>query len=415
MKNNRTLPILVFALIGVIYWLTQNPFVSFGDSVGVLYYASQGFDLDTNATSHFLYLNVCAFLLLPGWGNPVAVLTGASIVFALLALFRLYQLLQLTGIRSSTAAMIVLMMALSFTWWRQAVTIEVYAMSSWIAMEILLAMGKNYWLGEWKRAWQVAIWMGIALLTHIQFLLLIPAVMLYWWWGKGRSIFQKFGPLLLMLLISSPLILIPLVFDTHPISEVFFDAGYQDQVLGIDVGSLVMGSLRSLGYLLYNFHVFVPLLLVGLWKNWKIHNRWTFLLLLAAAPIWAFAMRYNVTDNYVFFLLPYFILCALSGPGWEWVGEKLKPIWIRLGLAICLSPILYFTAWQIAAQIPRFQQFAEPKAYKGGLQYYFWPGQSQSADPLQLAREIRSGEREPIPDFDRYDLVLRYLGRTEDK
>ncbi|MEM7372324.1 MAG: DUF2723 domain-containing protein [Bacteroidota bacterium] len=408
MAKNRYLTWMIFGLIGLIYWLTKNPFLSFGDSIGVLYYASLGFDWATNATSHFLYLNLCHILILPQIGNPVSLLTGLSIVFAMGCLYRLYLLIDLASGKQSIALITSLIFAVSFSWWRQAVTIEVYSMSMWIAMEIFWAMGQDVLQEENKRSWQVAIWMAVAMLTHIQFLLLLPAVGMYWMRGE-KNWKQRLGPIGLFALLVSPLFLLPILLQTHPLSAIFFDHAYQGQVLQMDIKNLFFGGLRSIGYLIYNFHVFLPLLVWGIWINWKKRRAWTLLLLLAAAPIWGFAMRYNVTDSYVFFLLPYLVLCILGADGVGWLEEKIRPLWLRVALTICLSPLMYLCAWQVAEQIPRLQIFAEPKAYKGGLRYYFWPGQSQSADPIQLAREIHEEKRPTIPDFDRYELVVKYL------
>lgn len=409
MVKNPYVQLLVFGLIFLIYWLSKNPYLSFGDAIGVVYYASLGFDWATNATSHFLYLNLCHVLIAPELGNPVSVLTGLSIFFSMLCLYRLYQLIELSSGDRPTALVLVAIFAVSFTWWRQAITVEVYSMSMWLAMEILWTMGKDVLQGEYRRSWQVAIWMALAILTHIQFILLLPAVLVYWIQAARPQWSRMFPPLGMFAVLVSPLFLLPHFLETHSLSAIFFDHAYQDQVLQFDLGSLFMGALRSIGYLLYNFHVFVPLLLLGVWQSWKKRRYWTILLLLAAAPIWGFAMRYNVTDNYVFFLLPYLVLMILGSEGIGWFSETIKALWLRLALAFCLSPLMYVCAWQVAEQIPRLQIFAEPKAYKGGLRYYFWPGQSHSVDPLQLARDIHAGKKEPIPDFDRYELVVKYL------
>lgn len=413
MKSKIPIHWYIFGVIATIYWFSRNPYVSFGDSIGFLYYASLGFDLATNSTSHFLYQNICHLLLLPEIGNPVDVLTASSIFFMLACLYRMYQLILITGRSQIDACLSVIVMALGFTCWRQAGTIEVYAMCLWLGAEILLAMGKDVYEKKSKRIWQVAIWMGLALLTHIQFLLLIPAAVLYWSWGRQTSLWQKMGPFFLMLLVSSPLLILPLVFDTHPVSSVFSDQSYQTQVFQIELKSLLIGGLRSLGYLIYNFHVFLPILLIGVWKSWQSQRFWTLLLLLAAAPLWGFAMKYTVTDNYVFFLLPYLSLCILGSAGWTAFTQLIKPFVLRIALVFCIGPLLYVSAWQIAEEIPALQTFAIPKQYKGGLRYYFWPGQSHSTDPLQLAQDIQEGKREMIPDFDRYEQVLEYLQLLE--
>ncbi|MEM7655994.1 MAG: DUF2723 domain-containing protein [Bacteroidota bacterium] len=487
-------------LLAAIYLMTRNPFASFGDSLGMLYHASLGVDWATNATSHFLYVNFCALSLkLLPFLDQVLVLSLISWAFALLSLHRFGQLLKLAGSSEGLAAFLLLVMGLSFTWWRQAVMIEVYTLSCWVGLSVVWAMVKDELASQKKnqQAWLIGLWLGLALLAHIQFVLLTPVIGWHFWRRRASGISPALGTIGVTILVSSPLWILPLLLGTHSLKAVFFDQGYQDQVLQTDLASLVKGSLRSLGYLLYNFHVWVALIAWGLWKNWQKNRYWLWLAGLGGGPLWVFAMRYDVTDNYVFFLFPYFLLWLAVGAGIKGQGsgnreqgssplaeEDLRegeggwgmnseqgaeskeqgsqpkavprvenparreggrrgrkpktrnkdqrfpmlgislrltgievpffrnqpiPLWLILATALCLSPLVYATAWKVAEQVPSVQEFAEPKAYKGGVRYYLWPGQAYSPDPLKLAKAIYLGEQLPNPDFDRYPITIAYL------
>ncbi|MDX2245409.1 MAG: DUF2723 domain-containing protein [Bacteroidia bacterium] len=400
------------------YLLTRNPHPGFGDSLGFLYHAEKGFDLATNATSHFLYINFSHLLTrcLP-FLESVTVLSLLSVVFALLAMERLYQLVLAVNKTPVAAASAVLMMAFCFTWWRQAVTIEVYTFYCAGVLQVFVLVVRDVFSGEYRRMPQTGLWLGLSVLTHIQTLLLVPFYLYYLWRGKSKKK-QAAGSLLIFAGLGSILILLPAVYDLNPVEAVFFDNRFGSEVLGIDPLTLLKGSLRSLGYLLYNFHVFTPLIIHGIILAWKQDRQLFKLLGLAALPVWLFAMRYNVTDNYVFFLVPYFVLAVFSSLSFKNIYDKIQSQTtqnIAILLPFIVSPLVYFFIWKTALQIPAMQEFAAPKAYKGGLAFYLWPGQTFAPDPLELARKIHAGEVPPIEDFERYPMALQTYLLTRQK
>jgi hypothetical protein len=425
--------ILIFGCLALIYLLTQNPYAGFGDGLGFLYYGERDFYWETNATSHFLYtnLNHLVLILLP-FLPPARVLGGMSTLFALLALFQLYLLVWELQRNRLLAVLAVVMMGLSFSWWRQAVSIEVYALNGFLVMRMVLLLVRSAWRPFGRSQWQIGFWYGLALLTHIQNILLLPLFLYHLWHGFSRRQKGTGWSLLVGLLLTSVLFLPPLLAETNSIRAIFFDRQFGDAVLGLDLGATARGFVRSLGYLVYNFHVFLPLLLWGLVRWWREENIGVFLkgagggtdkpqalslLLLGTALLfWLFAMRYDVTDNYVFFLYPYFVIVALGIGGCKALlnrWSRLRPE-ILLGFCLLLSPLFYGGGSYVLTQVKAVQTWAQPKAFKGGVYYYFWPGRSQAPDPLQLAREIREGQREAIPDFDRYEMALEYLEWQEE-
>ena len=399
-------------LVVIIYLWTRNPHPEFGDSLGFILSALEGFDLNTNASSHFLYVNFCylCVLALP-FLPPIWIVSMVSVVFGLMALVLLYQLLRTIHIQVEAALIATGVFAMAFSWWRQVVIIEVYSFHMCLFLGSLKYLLKDWMANESKNVWRVSFWLGMALWAHIQHLLLLPLFMYYLLSRKDAVGFRKILPISAFLIFLAVLLIIPLFTQLHPISAVFFDNRSQGAVLGVEWSSLGNGILRSIAYLLYNFHVFIPLILHGIWLCWKKNHQLFYLLLLGVVlPYWGFAMRFNVSDNYVFFLAPYvglIVFCGISLKYWMnqlTMGKYISVLWL---IPLIISPIFYVSSLHIARKFPQARSFAETKIYKGGLAYYLWPGRSDAPDPLQLAKQIQAKEIENIPDFERQDHALK--------
>ena len=405
----------ILFIICVFYALNRARFPGFGDSLGFLLFGVKGFDFATNATSHFLYANFNHIAIsLFSFINPVTVLTWVSILFSLGCAFILYKGAFLITKNPFISGIVTFLMAFSFTWWRQSIMIEVYAFYCFWVLISLYFMLSDLFQQEDNHVIKVGISLGLGILTHIQAILFLPVFGLYLWQvkkNKKKSIFFSIGGFLLAI---SPLFLLPIWLKTHSISSVFFDNQYQDAVLSFHFPDLIKGGIRSIGYLFYNFHLFAFFIFHGIWISWKKYQNLFWFGFITIAPIWGFAMRYNVSDNYVFFIIPYFILCISGGISLEEWRKKISDKALKWVLAssMIISPIFYVTAWQIAEQIPAMQNWAESKEYKGGLEYYLWPGLSNAKDPLEIAEKIYREEIPPIPDFERYPVAIEYLKYT---
>lgn len=414
--KDRLLPYLVLSAVAVQYLLTRNPHVNFGDSLGFLVFATEGWDLNTNATSHFLYnnLNHLVILLFPNW-DPVRLLTGLSTTYAILTLIQVYRAALLLHPNRLAAALATAVFGLGFTCWRQAVIIEVYSLNSLLVASMILHMLQSRGGESKDQILTVSFWYGLALLTHIQNILLLPAYLLFIWYRSVQSRKVTGIGVALLLGISSVLILLPVFLQTHSIASVFFDNQYQDTVLSLNMRDLGMGTLRSLGYLGYNFHIFFLCTGYGIWYLFRQDKKLLASAALFGLPIWLFAMRYNVSDNYVFFLTPYLVLALISTLGFAELLKRIRSSrsWVLAGSVSLIPAIVYGLILVAALQIPQIQQFDKQAQPKGGLAYYLWPGQSSSADPLELAAEIyrhsNISQESIFPGFDRYEYAIRYL------
>lgn len=388
----------------LLYGLSMNPYPEFGDSLGFVYHASIGFDWATNATSHFLYtnLNHILVLLLPFF-SPVFVLSLVSLVFGLLSVEQIRQLGLALKLKSSSALFAAAIFAVGFSWWRQVVTIEVYSMQLFWVLRMLVLMTKDEVEQQYRRGWRVSLLYGLSLLAHIQNLLLLPLWLYYYVRGRRRGV-ALVSPIMAVLLFGI-LFIPPTLRGTNTYAAIFFDRQFQGEVMQFEIMTVLKGFARSLGYMLYNFHLFLVPVGIGLWQWLQSRQAWTMALIGSALLFWGFAMRYNVNDNYVFFLMPYAVLAIAGGLGYQELAQGRK--WEPWGFLLAsLSLLVYLLTVLVAMQVPQLERWAESKAYKGGLKYYLYPGRASAPDPVKLAQQIQNGEIEAIPDFDRYEMAL---------
>lgn len=423
MAREKPLSYLTFGLLALLYLLTRARHVGFGDALGFLYHASLGWDLATNATSHFLYNNLNHLLLTLIPAPPVTVLTLASVAYAWAALIVFYRMVRLLVDDPLAALLPVLVLGTSFTWWRQAVTIEVYAFNSLLVLLMMYYATADLLARRSRHYYRVALLLGLALLTHIQNILFLPFLVAYLFFRQGANPVKGLRALGLTSLVAAYLFVPPLLWELHSLSAVFFDRQFQAAVLTFDPAVVGRGMVLGLGYFAYNFHIFLPFLVHGWWLAWRHERRLFWFFTLAYAPFWLFAMRYDVPDSYVFYLTSYIGLCfigSLSFRYWHarWPARFRPPRTslprqaLVLMAALALAPVVYYSSWRVAQTLPRARAFAAPKAYKGGLRYYLWPGMEYCTDPLDLARAIYTGDQAAIADFERYPVAISYLKHT---
>ena len=134
-------------------------------------------------------------------------------------------------------------------------------------------------------------------------------------------------------------------------------------------------------------------------------------------PYLGFAVKYNVTDNHVFFLIPYLIMVIF-------MAEGLKSMFSRWGkrsliIAVCCTVMsfpMYLLASKLAVRIPQLAQLDKQKAYKGGIAYFLNPvHRIYAEDPLKIAKEsIVEGKRPVHADEWHYDVAVAYVRKTNE-
>ncbi|MFN8397579.1 MAG: hypothetical protein U0176_23365 [Bacteroidia bacterium] len=385
--ERRWAPFAVMAAFALLYFLNRSPFVGFNDGLSFLLSASTGWDLATNATSHFLYNNLQHLLLtvLPFLPH-VLVLTSFSILCALGTLWLVYKSGRLFTQSQAAALLPVIVLGVSFTFWQQSEIIEVYAFNGLIFMGYLHLALRDIVAGTRRYAMVVSALLGLGLLTHIQHILSIP-FFLVWIWGRNPlSIAKRLLAMVPWMALGSLLFILPAVTGLNTWQSVFFESKFQDELLGMDIRALLKGVALGLGMLAYNF----LLLWIPIGRGWRRlwrEKRKTFLwLALLGLPYLGFAMKYAVNDNHVFYLCFHFVLLL---PLAIWADARDRKSFKWLFPAAFVLPILVYaaTTW-MAPLVPALRHYDEAKAYKGGVTHLLWPGKAWAKDPLELAKAL---------------------------
>lgn len=445
-------PIRVALLVlGIIYWFGRGLHIPFGDGLGFALAATDPvLDLSTNATSHLLYqlLLYIGVRVLP-FGLPTS-LWFFSAVFALLTLWQLDGFYHQRELGLKIRVGLMLVMGLSFTFWRHAEIPEVYTLYwfclvvQWRLLFWMLDSQPKHGQWPWRRILVAVIWTGITLMVHIGHLLLIPTILLSIWIrgrksgiGLGSGMVALVGGFSIMILVASPLVLLPMWRLSLPISEalldVLFDRMHQETILIADPLGLLKGILVGAGLFAYNFGLAGLAIVVTVFS---LTNRYVrsvvsqrlvladgLLLLLGSslALHLAYVCRFGNLQVQPFYGPAYitvFILLAhllsrlpwpstvVGGAGPALTTGSLSILNLRVwtwGLLVLGQPMMYglvfgVSSWLISQpkEIPALsplKQFAEQKAYKSGLAYYLLPWQSDKSDALRIVRMISEKDR----------------------
>lgn len=387
---------VVLGIAGVVYAVNACPYGGWHDSLSYLSDAEAGFNFHANATNHFLYNNMQHFLHEMLFFLPLrGLLQTVTIIFALLTLARLYQAGRLFG-GPYAAGAATLAFAFSFTFWQQTEIIEVYAMNSYLFSSYFYLALADMTGDRRRRSALAGLYFGLALLTHIQHILALPFMLSYLVWGRDwarRTLGLAFiaGSFLFLLMMA--------YVYKDSLHSIFFDRHFGDEAMGIDLGGWSQGIGIGLLLLVYNLHLLLPLVAVGAWGFWKAHRGLMLRLLLLFLPFAGFASKFGVVDAYVFYIIPYMVLCLMAVKGINLLSERRR----RLSMiaAAVAGPLIYLTAWQVAGKVdhPKLKAYDERAAYKGGAAHLFWPGKRGvgAQDPLVLAAQWKEGD--PLPEW----------------
>lgn len=389
----RRYDLWAIAVLFAIYLIGLGTEPPYGDGTSFTLSALQGIDMDTNATSHFLYGFALRWLaVLVGESSAVfwlfPLFSAGMAVLSIVVLNKIMKILE-ASITARTIAMMVF--GLSFTFWRNAETVEVYSFNTLFCMCFAYQMVK--WSKEPKSRFFLlgSAILGVALLIHIQNILWVPA-WLFWSW----KIFQK-KPVhyilgfALLVGIASFLVVPPLLLDTNSLASIFFDHSFKDEVLSFDPKTLARGFALAAVLLLLNFALFlIPVVKGAFSRSLKPFVRIELALMFLAT--FGFAARYDVPDSYVFFIPAYAIATIYLAVGLEkviaWAGER-RIKWLYISPV--MLPVLYLSITVLAGITAKGQKLEEEKGYKGGVAFFTWPTMRGNPGTLRLPDLVDNG------------------------
>jgi len=400
-------------MAGMMYIMMQSPFVGFNDGLSFLLEAENGFSWHTNATSHFLYNNLQHILVsVLGFLPPVRVMVFFSIICSLLSLVRIYQIGRIYVGPLQVLPIPAMVLGLSFTFWQQSEIIEVYAFSNFLFLTLLYFSLKDIVAKEPRHLFLVATVMGLCILTHIQHILALPFFIYYLYRARGLGALKVAGAVALFAALASILFIVPLATGNHSISAIFFDNQFKDEVLALNMELVMTGMGKGMMFLMYNFHMFLIFIFHGWYVMWRDRRDLFWQLLIVLIPYLIFATKYSVSDNHVFFLVPYLILLGPMALSLMNLAFKLMPYmnWM-VPMMMMMSPMMYMGATMMAKDHPRFAEYQIEKAYKGGVKHLLWPGKRDAKDPLAAAKAIYQANpgTDPATIEWNYETAVKYL------
>jgi hypothetical protein len=385
--EKRGFPWLVFGGFALLYLVNRSPYVGFNDGLTFLGAAAHGFDFATNATSHFFYNNLQHVLLKVFFFLPhVLVLTLFSIVCALGTLFLVYKCARLFTENQGLALIPVVTLGISFTFWQQSEIIEVYAFNNLIFVAFLYTTLKDLFRNTRRNYLLLSILLGIGLITHIQHILSIPFFLAYLFWRNELNVSQKMLGMLPWMALMSILFILPAITHQHTWKAVFFESKFQDELLGVDAFALLKGFALGIGMLLYNFQLMLVPIGLGWRRLWRIDRPMLIWLSVLALPYLAFALKYSVNDNHVFYLCFYIVLVLPLVYSFH-LQAKTTDGYLKwfFPLGIALPVATYALATLLAPTVGALSKYDSEKAFKGGVVHLLWPGKAWAKDPLAIA------------------------------
>lgn len=178
--KDRIIICSIFAVLIFYYYFFRSSHVDFADGIDFLIGINQGFIWETDATTHFLYINTLyVFNKIIPWGTDLSHAVLFSLIFSVLTNVQLFRLVRFVTNNIWAGLAVTLLFGLSFTNWRQTEIVEVYTFNNFVFATFLYYTIVDLITHQNKNNYLVSILLGLAMLIHIQNVLLIPGWIMY--------------------------------------------------------------------------------------------------------------------------------------------------------------------------------------------------------------------------------------------
>lgn len=399
-KIKYNLHFIIFLLyIGVIYAFSTAKDPALGDSLGFTLQGYKGFDFSSNATNHVLFSNLLSLLhsIFP-FIKVHALFVSVCIISGVFSLFYLRKLLSILEVSPKSSFMCVMILGLSFTFWRQSIITEVYTFYLLFVILFIINLFKFIQGKEIRYFYYSCVLLGILFLIHIQTILFLPLCLYFLF--RNFSVLKEhviYGIVVTVLLFSA--LLIPVFMGCNTFTAIFTDNSYENSIFNFDPSIIIKSIIRNLIFLIYNFLFFSVFLFWGL-KN-KTYRDY---LLIGIIPFLIFCIKHNVSDAYVFQLVPYVFLLIFIGRGLD----HFPKIYIILPL---FFPLIYFTSYKIIQKTSLGRNFDKEKYYKGGARYMVFPPMRGNPDWDYFIHNYKEDSLYNNPDIKYLDSSIREWDR----
>jgi len=393
--------LVVLLAAGLLYGLTVAPGVLWQDNglaqLRVLRHDLRG-DLGL-ALSHPLYYGLAiGFQALP-FAESALKTNLVSAVFGAVTVAGAYLLLRLLTSLRWAAVVGAASLAVAHTFWQHCTLAEVYAVSTALLVGELLCLTRYAQTGG--RRWLVLLFLaaGLGVSNDMQAVLRLPiwGVLLIWLVARRRIGLGMLlgaigawlaGAALYLGLIASDVAAGQAVGDV--IRSALFGARYAHSVLNWHLSGRLLGN--SVLYLLLSFPTpLLALVPVGLLALRRLQPRPVAAAIGAALAIHlVWAVRYDVPDQYTFFIAAIVLLAITVGIGADrfLVAGRQRWQWWLLGLALLPAAVYVPLPW-IAERAGLSLGVARDVPYRDRYTYFLWPWKTGYHGPERFAREVQ--------------------------
>ncbi|MFQ5492447.1 MAG: protein O-mannosyl-transferase family, partial [Phycisphaerae bacterium] len=351
------------------------------------------------ALTHPLHHWLGRLAVRPGWGEPAYAVTLVSAVFAAIAVANVFGgVWTLTGSRTA-AWWSAASLATAHTFWQMATRAECYTVSAallsaeWWCVAVFARSGRARYVCA------ALLLNGLGLANHNLALLTLPLLVIVAVHGFRRGRMRP-GHLLmaagLWLIGSLPYtgLVVAQWLESGDLQSVLrsalFGRSFEGRVLGAGLSLRLVGL--SVGYIGFNFpNLLLPAAAFGAIKAGQLGIsplfRWPVLGALLVHT--GFVLRYDVPDQYMFFVPVYVLICILGGIGFAAfirspvTGPRRAFARVAVGLVI-LTPPFYAAAASIARRYDLLASVDRHKPYRDDYTYVLipWSVSEDSADRL---------------------------------
>lgn len=353
------------------------------------------------ALTHPVHYWLGRLAIWPGVLEPSFAITLVSSLGAAVAVGNVFGGVRALTDRRSAALWAAASLAMAHTFWKLATVAEVYTISAALLAGECWCLILFMRTGRRKHLWAGLLLNGLGIGNHLQATLMLPVWLGVLAWGlAGRRIRwadMAVGGLLWLVgtLPYSGLVAVEMAHSGDwrvTLGSALFGSsslGYADSVLNVALSARLLAV--SGGFTLLSFpNLLLPAALYGLWR-WRVLGLPRGLrgalgvgLLVHAG----FACRYNVVDQYTFFLPAYVLTAILGGAGaaavLRWApSARRKAIWAAI-IMLAATPAVYAAAPSIARWLGVLEGVARHKPYRDDYVYLLtpWSVVERSADRM---------------------------------
>ncbi len=390
-------------LVGVVYIVSVAPGVLWQDN-GLAQIRAYLQDFRGNlglALAHPLFYMIAQIFQLLPFKDPAFKTNLVACVFGILTVANVYLFLSLIlkdkAYRRFSAIIGAGTLALAHTFWQHSAMCEVYSVTTFFLTIELICFVK--FLREYNPFWFYLLWFfnGVECSNHVLALLTLFCIILwsaeflkrkkitfihivcgFAFWIIGALPYELFG---LMEYISGTAL-------TEVIKSMLFGLHYKTQVLNTNITLKMI--LISLAIIVLNFPTPNLLLIFpGIRRSIKvIHKQMYGFLILATIVHFLFAVRYNVRDQYTFFIITVLFFSIWIGLGASVVVTKYKKFKLPILVFLLFPPIVYSFLPYFVERFKIDLGYYPAIPYREEAKYFLVPWKTGYRGPQKFAEEV---------------------------